>query len=64
MNRLSKFLCWIGSHSWRDGPGYPCTECGKPDTLWHFESEDGKWIDECVNCRHTKWWCDENPNNK
>lgn len=30
---LSKLLCKIGLHSWRDGPGEPCTECGKEDDL-------------------------------
>lgn len=35
-----------------------CPNCGK-DSIWRFESDDKKWIDECVKCRYTKWWCDE-----
>lgn len=35
MLTLSKLLCKIGLHSWRDGPGEPCTECGKEDDLYN-----------------------------
>lgn len=28
---LSRLLCAIGCHDWRDGPGFPCRVCGRPD---------------------------------
>lgn len=31
---LSDALCAIGVHDWRNGPGYPCSLCGKPDRFW------------------------------
>lgn len=31
---LSRFLCWIGCHDWRHGPGSLCPLCGQPDTLF------------------------------
>ena len=34
---LSKTLCLMGIHDWRNGPGTPCTLCGQPDTFWDKE---------------------------
>lgn len=33
MGWLSQFLCWIGSHDWREMNGV-CRECGYRDPLW------------------------------
>jgi len=29
-----RWLCLIGVHDWRDGPGHPCIVCGKQDELF------------------------------
>ncbi len=31
---LSRVLCRIGIHDWRNGPGENCVECGHPDDFW------------------------------
>jgi len=36
-----------------------CPECGDKIDFWRFQTDDGQWVDECVKCRHTKWWCDK-----
>lgn len=34
MKILSKLLCLVGSHDWRNGPGSDCAECGVPDRIY------------------------------
>lgn len=34
LNLMSKILCFLGAHDWRNGPGYSCIECGKEDDIW------------------------------
>lgn len=33
MNWLSRLLCWMGSHDWREMDG-TCRQCGYEDPLW------------------------------
>lgn len=34
MKWLSRFLCWIGCHDWRNMDGV-CCECNYRDPFWH-----------------------------
>lgn len=59
MNLWNKFLSWVNSLK---GLGNLCPECKTKDSLWRFESDSGEYIDECVACRYTRWWIDEEDN--
>lgn len=61
MQSISKLLCGVNNHHWRNGPGQPCVRCGAIDELWEADTRKPrkhKWqthethahISHCVNC--------------
>lgn len=38
MNWLTRFLCWVGCHDWREMDGR-CCECGYVDPMWRRTAE-------------------------